>query len=73
MRGKERRVHRKIRERAKPGINVTAADDSEGARLRVLQPDLADSFRKAKAALEDATKDIAELRRRAGQLGRRSG
>ena len=42
------------------------------ARLQVLQPDLADSFRKAKAALEDATRDIAELRRRATRLGRRS-
>jgi hypothetical protein len=34
---------------------------------------LADSFRKAVAALEDATKDIAELRRRATRLGRGSG
>jgi hypothetical protein len=66
-------VHRKIRQRAEEGMSQTAVEGSDKARLRVPQPDIADSFRKAKAALEDATKDIAELRRRAGQLGRRSG
>ena len=64
-------MHRKIRERSTKGMKATAAKGGEEARLRVPQPDLADSFRKAMAALEDATKDIAELRRRAGQLGRR--
>ena len=50
-----------------------AVDESRAPRLRVLQPDMADSFRKAKAALEDAAKDIAALRRRAGDFTRRSG
>jgi len=66
-------VHRKIRERSKKGVKGTAAERGEEAQLRVPQPDLADSFRMAKAALEEAAKDIAELRRRAGRLGRRSG
>jgi hypothetical protein len=50
-----------------------AVEREEMPRLRVPQPDLADSFRKAKAALEDATRDIAALRRRAGDFTRRSG
>jgi hypothetical protein len=54
------------------GVKRTAASGEE-VRLRVAQPDLADHFRWAKASLDQAAKDIAELRRRAGQLGRRSG
>jgi hypothetical protein len=65
-------VHRKIREGSKKGVKRTAASGEE-LRLRVAQPDLADHFRWAKASLDQAAKDIAELRRRAGQLGRRSG
>ena len=73
LRVKEReRVHSKKRKRAKTGADRTA-ESAEAARLRVPQPDLADSFRKAKASLEAATRDIVELRRRAGKLGRGSG
>jgi hypothetical protein len=64
-------MHSKMRERAKKGANRTA-ESAEAAPLRVPQPDLADSFRKAKLALEDAARDIVELRRRAGKLGRGS-
>jgi hypothetical protein len=53
-------------------VKLASRREPDLGRLRVRQPDLADSFRKAKAALDDASKDIAELRRRAGQLGRRS-
>jgi hypothetical protein len=63
-------VQRNIRELKQKSANRIAGKETQ-PRLRVLQPDLADSFRKAKAALEDATRDIAELRRRAGRLGRR--
>jgi hypothetical protein len=63
-------VHRKTRD---DRASRRRPERLETARLQVLQPDLADSFRKAKAALEDATRDIAELRRRATRLGRRSG
>lgn len=63
-------MQRNIRELKQKSANRIAGKEAQ-ARLRVLQPDLADSFRKAMAALEDATRDIAELRRRAGRLGRR--
>lgn len=62
-------MHRKVRGQA----NRISTENVERPRLRVPQPDLADSFRKAKAALADASRDIAELRSRAGQFGRRSG
>lgn len=64
-------MSRRIREEEKrPGRR--SPERVETARLQLLQPDLAESFRRAKAALEDATRDIAELRRRAGRLGRGS-
>jgi hypothetical protein len=50
-----------------------SADRAKPVGQQVLQPDLAESFRMAKAALEIATRDIAELRRRATRLGRGSG
>jgi hypothetical protein len=66
-------VQRKKRQRAQDELGGIAAKGDEAPRLRVPQPDLADSFRKAKVALEEATRDINELRRRAGKLGRGSG
>jgi len=65
-------VQRKNRQGAQD-LRRIAVERKEMPRLRVPQPDLADSFRKAKAALEDATRDIAALRRRAGNFTRRSG
>jgi hypothetical protein len=71
VRGEER-VHPKTRKRAKKSGSRTG-ESTGAARFGVPQPDLADSFRKAMAALEDASRDIVELRRRAGKLGRGSG
>jgi hypothetical protein len=65
-------LQRKNRQTQEP-VSRIAAEGDEAPRLRALQPDLADSFRKAKASLDDVTRDIAALRRRAGNLTRRSG
>ena len=65
-------MQRKNRQGAQE-VRRIAVEREAASRLRVPQPELADSFRKAKAALDDATKDIAALRRRAGNFTRRSG
>jgi len=65
-------VQRKNRQGAQE-VRRIAVEREAAPRFRVPQPDLADSFRKAKAALDDATRDIAALRRRAGDFTRRSG
>jgi len=44
----------------------------EGRVEGVPQPDIADSFRRAKAALDGAVRDIVAVRRRAGDFARRS-
>jgi hypothetical protein len=44
----------------------------EGRVPAVPQPDIADSFRRAKAALDGAVRDIVAVRRRAGDFTRRS-
>jgi hypothetical protein len=38
----------------------------------VPQPDMADSFRRAKSALDAAVRDITAVRRRAGDFARRA-
>jgi hypothetical protein len=64
-----RRVeHDKTRER----LTELVCRVEDGAKDRESEP-LADTFKKAKVALEAATRDIAALRRRATDLTRRSG
>jgi hypothetical protein len=70
----------KVREGMERKLQAPSADRRPGASrverempTRIPQPDLAESFRWAKEALDAAARDIAAVRRRAGDLARRSG
>jgi hypothetical protein len=66
-------MSRRERERTQERISELALRVGQGAPRRSDQPDLADSFRKAKASLEIASRDIVAMRRRVARLARRSG
>ena len=52
--------------------DARAAGPAEQRAAGVPQPDIADSFRRAKAALDAAARDIAAVRRRASAVARRT-